>query len=220
MTQSDARSSDATSSDSQNQSGQGISGQGMRSDQVKSSEAEGSRGEEESLQVIWQEFGDQLRRRARTRLRQYGLTGQTESMDICNEVMVDLARRSDANQLGADDILAYILRAIDNQVVDTFRTLARHCRDFRRNESTPVEEIRLTGQATSPSQMALRREVTSKIRSVLGSDDAKAIDMMLENHDWNEIGRAMGLKPDTARMRVRRALDRVRQDIGLDESEC
>lgn len=170
-----------------------------------------------SLDDVWQTFGSQLRRRARTRLRQYGLTGQTESMDICNEVMVDLARRSDADQLTADDVLSYILRAIDNEVVDTFRTLARHCRDFRRNESAPVEEFKLRGEQTSPSQIALRREVADRVRSILGESDAIAIDMMLENRDWNEIGERLGVKPDTARMRVRRALERARTEIGLQE---
>ena len=171
-----------------------------------------------SLEDVWQTFGNQLRRRARTRLRQYGLTGQTESMDICNEVMVDLARRTDANRLTADDILSYILRAIDNEVVDTFRTLARHCRDFRRNEATPVEDIKLRGEQTSPSQIALRKEVADRVRTILGESDAVAIDMMLENYDWNEIGQRLGVKADTARMRVRRALDRARSEIGLQES--
>lgn len=170
-----------------------------------------------SLDDVWQTFGSQLRRRARTRLRQYGLTGQTESMDICNEVMVDLAKRSDADSLTADDILSYILRAIDNEVVDTFRTLARHCRDFRRNEGTPVEDIKLRGEQTSPSQIALRKEVADRVRSILGESDAVAIDMMLQNHDWIEIGKRLGVKPDTARMRVRRALDRARDEIGLRE---
>ena len=174
-------------------------------------------GSAPSLDDVWQNFGSQLRRRARTRLRQYGLTGQTESMDICNEVMVDLARRGDADELTADDVLSYILRAIDNEVVDTFRTLARHCRDFRRNESTPVDEIKLRGEQTSPSQVALRREVADRVRAILGEPDAIAIDMMLKNHDWNEIGQRLGVKPDTARMRVRRALDRARDEIGLQE---
>jgi len=170
-----------------------------------------------SLDDVWNHFGSQLRRRARTRLRQYGLTGQTESMDICNEVMVDLARRNDSSELTADDVLSYILRAIDNEVVDTFRTLARHCRDFRRNEATPVEEIKLRGEQTSPSQIALRREVADRVRSILGEPDAIAIDMMLENRDWSEIGQRLGVRPDTARMRVRRALDRARDEIGLQE---
>ena len=45
------------------------------------------------LDAVWRQFGDQLRRRARTRLRQYGLTGQAESMDICNDVMADMTQR-------------------------------------------------------------------------------------------------------------------------------
>lgn len=177
----------------------------------------GKRVQPASLDEVWNTFGNQLRRRARTRLRQYGLTGQTESMDICNEVMVDLAKRTDADSLTADDILSYILRAIDNEVVDTFRTLARHCRDFRRNEATPVDDIRLHGEQTSPSQVALRKEVADRVRAILGESDAIAIDMMLQNHDWNEIGEKLGVKPDTARMRVRRALDRARDEIGFQE---
>ena len=138
-------------------------------------------------------------------------------MDICNEVMVDLAKRDDSDSLTAEDILSYILRAIDNEVVDTFRTLARHCRDFRRNEGKPVEDIKLRGDQTSPSQIALRKEVADRVRTILGDTDAVAIDMMLANHDWNEIGERLGVKPDTARMRVRRALDRAREELGLRE---
>ena len=171
------------------------------------------------LEVVWRRFGDQLRRRARTRLRQYGLTGQAESMDICNDVMADLARRYGSQSIGPDDILAYIMRAIDNQVLDTFRTLARQCRDFRRNDLTPVEDMTVANGEISPSQIALRREVVTRIRTMLSEEDAKAVDMMLENRDWNEIGEALGLRADTARMRVRRALDRVRRDIGINEED-
>ncbi len=169
------------------------------------------------LEAVWRRFGDQLRRRARTRLRQYGLTGQAESMDICNDVMADLARRYGERAIGPDDLLAYILRAIDNQVLDTFRTLARQCRDFRRNEVMPVEEMTVANHETTPSQIALRREVVTRIREMLSDEEAQAVDMMLENRDWNEIGESLGLRADTARMRVRRALDRVRRDIGFSD---
>ncbi len=64
----------------------------------------------QNLDAVWRRFGDQLRRRARTRLRQYGLTGQAESMDICNDVMADLARRDGGKAVTPDDVLAYILR--------------------------------------------------------------------------------------------------------------
>lgn len=139
-------------------------------------------------------------------------------MDICNDVMVDLAKRqkrSNSSQVDADDVLGYIMRAIDNQVLDTFRTLARQCRDFRRKDATPIDDMRVAAHATTPSQIALRQEVIERIRAMLGPDDARVVDMMLENRDWNEIGKVVGQKPDTVRMRVRRALDRIRADIGV-----
>ena len=43
--------------------------------------------------------------------------------------------------------------------------------------------------------------------------------MMLENRDWIEIGEFLGVKPDTVRMRVRRALERVREEIGFREGD-
>lgn len=138
-------------------------------------------------------------------------------MDICNDVMADLVRQFDGQGMTPDDVLSYILRAIDNQVLDTFRTLARQCRDFRRNETLPVDERTIDKFQTSPSQITLRREVLAKIRAMLSEQDAQAIDMMLENRDWNEIGEKLGMKPDTVRMRIRRALDRVRRDIGIAE---
>ena len=173
------------------------------------------RSTNQPLEAVWHRFGDQLRRRARTRLRQYGLSGQAESMDICNDVMADMTRRYGNESVTPDDVLSYLLRAIDNQVLDTFRTMARQCRDFRRTEGVPVDDMRIANQETTPSQIALRREVVSRIRSLMGPEDAVAIDMMLENRDWNEIGRALGLKADTARMRVRRALERAREELGL-----
>jgi len=166
-----------------------------------------------SLDDVWNRFGDQLRRRARTRLRQYGLSGQAESMDICNDVFAEMARRSKDGIIKIDDLVSYLLRAIDNQVLDTFRTLARQCRDFRRVDRASVDEIPLQSQAPTPSQLAIRREVLDRVRSLLGADDAIAIDMMLENRDWKEIGHALRIDPDTARMRVRRALDRVRDRL-------
>jgi RNA polymerase sigma factor (sigma-70 family) len=136
--------------------------------------------------------------------------------------MVDLAKkqsghRADEVVLNATDVLSYILRAIDNQVTDTFRTLARQCRDFRRNETAPVDEFPLVAQATTPSQVALRKELLARIRALLGPDDTRIVDLMLENRDWKEIGDELGVASDTARMRLRRALDRVREEIVLGE---
>lgn len=133
-------------------------------------------------------------------------------MDICNDVMTDLMRRG-TGPTTPDDALGYVLRAIDHQVLDAFRTLARQCRDFRRNETGPVEDQRLAAASTTPSRIAVRREVIDRVRREVGGGESKAIDLMIAGHDWAEIGEAVGLPPDTIRMRVRRAIARVRQTV-------
>jgi len=132
-------------------------------------------------------------------------------MDICNDVMADIVRRANEGKGNVDDLMGYIFRAIDNQVLDTFRTLARQCRDFRRVDGNSVEEMPLGTESPTPSQIAIRHEVLERVRTMLGPDDARAVDMMLENRDWKEIGSVLGAEPDAVRMRVRRALDRVRK---------
>jgi DNA-directed RNA polymerase specialized sigma24 family protein len=57
--------------------------------------------------------------------------------------------------------------------------------------------------------------VLQRVRSLLGPDEARAVDLMLENRSWKEIGDVMGIEPDAARMKVRRALDRVRDRMGI-----
>ena len=133
-------------------------------------------------------------------------------MDICNDVMIDLATHRHQTPR-ADEALAYVQRAIDNQVLDTFRALARQCRDFRRQDSSPIEQSRLAAHQATASQVALRREIIEKIRSQLAPDDAKALDLLLANHQWKEIGEILGVKPDTIRMRFRRVIEDIQQQM-------
>ncbi|QEG41062.1 RNA polymerase sigma factor [Roseimaritima ulvae] len=169
------------------------------------------RGETRALDELWTRFGPDLRRRARTRLRQMGIASQAESMDVCNAVLVDLARQGQIQLERPAEVIHYLLRAIDNQVRDTFRTLSRQRRDFRRNESLPVEEHPLRAMQTTPSQHLLRSEVINRVREELGQQHAPIVDMVLENFSWAEIGERMGIAPDTARMRYRRAIRVVKE---------
>ena len=88
-------------------------------------------GDQEAVAEIWNEFGDGLRRRARTRLRQFGIIGQTESMDICNAVLLELVRKSDFEIRSPAHLLQYVRRAIDNQVRDELKMLMRDKRSFK-----------------------------------------------------------------------------------------
>ena len=176
------------------------------------------RGDSAALGELWERFGPQLRRRARTRLRQLGIASQTESMDICNDVLTDLARRGELIVDNPDGLVAYLMRAIDLQATDVLRGLGRHCRDFRRTQSPP-DGFDASAEDSTPSVMLIRREILSAVATRLGSDDAAIVDYVVQGRDWNEIAALTGLAPDTARMRLRRAVARTRDELKLSDDE-
>ena len=47
--------------------------------------------------------------------------------------------------------------------------------------------MKVANHEATPSQVALRREVLVRIRTMLGDEDAKAVDMMLDNRDHFNI---------------------------------
>ena len=175
-------------------------------------------GNKEALDRIWNSFGPDLQRRARTRLRQYGMLGHTDSMDICNAVLLDLVRQERFEIKNPLDLMKYIRRAIDNQVRDEFKRLTRDRRDVRRNEAFPVENHRLENNKSSPSHIMIRNEIFERVVRQLGHDGEQLVALVLKEYSWEEIGRKLNMSADAARMRWNRAVKSVRTQM-TSESE-
>ncbi len=168
-------------------------------------------GDHSVLGEIWEHYGEELRRRARSRLRQYCITHEAESMDICNAVLMDLVRQGTVPLDRPQEMIHYFLRAIDNQVRDAFRQLTRQRRDFRKNDRLNVESHPISANVDSPSLQMFRREIMNQIQAELREEDRPMLSLLLSNHTWEEIGEKLHLEPDTARMRFQRAVRRVRE---------
>ena len=166
-------------------------------------------GDIKAVEAIWDSFGPDLRRRARTRLRQYGMLGHTEAMDICNAVLLDLVKQVKIRINNPKDLMKYIRRAIDNQVRDEFKMLTRQRRDIRRNEMQPVEQHNLHMDRSSPSQIMIRNEIFERIIRHLGPGGDELLSLVMQEFSWEEIGRRMRSKPDTVRMRWKRAVKAI-----------
>ncbi len=171
-------------------------------------------GDQQAIAEIWELFGDDLRRRARTRLRQFGISSRAESMDVCNAVLLDLIGQNGFTLRQPADLLAYVRRAVDNQVRDLLRELTRQRRDFRRTDDRPVEDMRVTEPGPSPSREVLRVELWQKISAQLGKQGERFLEMYLARNNWQEIGQATRMTADGARMKWNRAMLNVRRELG------
>lgn len=170
-------------------------------------------GDLSAIEDIWRYFGSDLRRRARTRLRQYGIAGHAESMDICNAVLLELVRKQEILIRSPADLLRYVGRAIDHEVLDVIKGLTRDRRDIRRVASNPVEEHNVMNGDSTPSACLIRNELLSCVERELGRDGKRILSLYLSNHGWNEIGEELKIAPDTARMRWSRAIQSLKDRI-------
>ena len=168
-------------------------------------------GDTTAVAEIWDLYGSELRRRARTRLRQYGVTGQAESMDICNAVLLELVRKGEIQIRNPGDLVRYVGRAIDNQVLDLLKTLTRSRRDIRRVAGSPVEEHNVSEELASPSTFMMRDEILDSFCEELGENGRRMMALYLANCGWKEIGEKLKIAPDTARMRWTRAVQALRE---------
>lgn len=175
-------------------------------------------GDAAAADKLWAAYGGQLRRRARTRLRQYGIHRHAESMDICNAVLLDLVKQGQVDLRQPDDVVGYFMRAVDNQVRDAFRALTRECRDMRRTDLRPVEDHRIGAEQDTPSRQLFRKEILAQLRQQLGPCQVM-VELVVAGESWQEIGQRLQMAPDTARMRWRRALRKVQADLGIEGIE-
>lgn len=172
-------------------------------------------GDPTALSEIWNQLGPDLRRRARTRLRQYGIAGSAESMDICNSVLLDFLRRGKLELKEPLDLVRYIRAAVDNQVRDVMRRLASQKRDIRRNEKRPVDEMDVQDNLSSPSFCMIRSEILQRVSAELGDLGPSIVEMYLNQSTWVEVGAALGISADTARVKWNRAVQSVRASLSV-----
>jgi DNA-directed RNA polymerase specialized sigma24 family protein len=175
-------------------------------------------GDTAALGEIWSIFGEHIRRRARNRLREFGLAGKAESMDICNSILLDMVKQESLKIQNASDVLGYFCRAIDNQIRSSLRALLSEKRDMRREVMVEAAQMSEGPEPRStPSIVMMQREILEMIASALGDDGDEFVRLFVNNHSWIEIADRLGGTPDSVRMRWNRSVARVRSALRLSE---
>jgi DNA-directed RNA polymerase specialized sigma24 family protein len=185
--------------------------------QIKSLVDRLNAGETAALGEIWGLFGNHIRRRARNRLREFGLSGKAESMDICNNVLLDMVKQDMLHINKPTDVLAYFCRAVDNQVRSVVRALLSEKRDIRREiDLTNSAIVPRSPSSESPSLQVIQTEILDMVADALGSDGQAFVRLYLDLYSWGEIAERLGGTPDAARMRWHRCVNRVRSQLALE----
>jgi RNA polymerase sigma-70 factor (ECF subfamily) len=111
------------------------------------------------------------------------------------------------------------LRKILINVIRQFRRRWQECQSRDASLEVPLSDRAHLGlpapNQERPSAVADRNEMSDRIKDALAQlpeDQARAVVLRMENPDasWEEIGQAIGMGPDAARMQVNRGLQKLR----------
>ena len=120
-----------------------------------------------------------------------------------------------------EELLKLLVTMARNRVIDWARRSQADRRDGRRDVSIEGEDgqqMQFASNEPGPASVLISRELLDQVRSRLTPEELKLMEQRAEGLDWNQIAAETGDQANAVRMRLTRALDRVAEELGLEQS--
>ena len=176
-------------------------------------------GDARAAEELVKRYESAIRLAVRTRLTDPALKRHFDSVDVCQSVLASFFLRAAAGQYDLNDpseLVALLVRMAQNKLAGQARFHRRQQRDAR--QAAGLEAA--AGQAAAgpgPDQVAAGRDLLDALRGRLTPDERAVADRRGAGEGWAEIAAALGGTADGRRMQLKRALDRVAPELGLED---
>ena len=177
-------------------------------------------GNEMAAEELVRAYEPHIRRVVRVQLEDPELRKAIDSMDICQSVLASFFLRAAMGQyeINAPAQLIQLLSAMTrNKLCDWHRKQWAARRDRRRER--PLEELDVYEDTSnnSPSQVVAAKELLQQALGLLSDAERQLAMQWAAGETWEDLAKDTGKSPDALRMQVRRSLDRVARQLGVDE---
>jgi RNA polymerase sigma-70 factor (ECF subfamily) len=179
-------------------------------------------GDADAAAELFRRYEPAIRRRVRVwlRLQDPRLRRVFDSMDICQSVMASFFVRAAAGQYDLEDppqLIALLFRMARHKLAHEVARQQARRRDIRRDQGPSPGESDVVDQAASPSSQLAGRELLQAVRDRLSAEERQLAELRAEGREWAQIAGELGGTPEGRRKQLARALDRVSNELGLDE---
>jgi RNA polymerase sigma-70 factor (ECF subfamily) len=160
-----------------------------------------------------------IRRLIRARLTDPHLRRLLDSVDICQSVLGSFFIRAASGQYDLDEprqLLNLLAAMARNKLFHQVEKQRAARRDCRRQENE-VDEAAFVDPNPSPGHVVAGAELLELFRSRLTDEERALADRRARGLTWAEIAAEIGGDKDALRIKFTRAVDRVTQELGLEE---
>jgi RNA polymerase sigma-70 factor (ECF subfamily) len=178
-------------------------------------------GDGQAAEELVRRYEPAIRLAVRTRLTDPALKRQFDSVDVCQSVLASFFVRAAAGQYDLDDpaqLIALLVRMAQHKLAGRARFHRRECRDAHQALGMDAAAGQAAG-GPSPSQVAAGRELLEALRGRLTAEERDLADRRGAGQGWAEIAAALGGTATARRMQLKRAIDRVAPELGLDRED-
>jgi RNA polymerase sigma factor (sigma-70 family) len=176
--------------------------------------------DEQAAEELLRRYEPAVRVAVRVRLSDPNLRRWLDSMDICQSVFLNFFVRvaSGQFQLETPEQLLKLLATMARNKLTNYAVHQRAARrDQRRVQKGGLEEDELIAPGPSVSRVVAGRELLEEFRIRLSDEERRLADLRALGRSWPEIAAELRDQPDTLRMRLNRAIDRVTRELRLED---
>jgi RNA polymerase sigma factor (sigma-70 family) len=177
-------------------------------------------GDQKAAEELVRMYEPEIRREVRLRLRDSRLRRDFDSVDICQSVMASFFVRAALGQYDLkkpDELIRLLVTMTRNKLVSQVRKQQTQGRDLRRRDAAGQEKLQNVAQGPTPSLLVANEELIEEFRKRMSSDEWRIAERRTQGLQWDAIAAEMGGTSEACRKQLSRAVDRVSQELGLDE---
>ena len=177
--------------------------------------------DQEAAAELVRRYEPAIRRAVRVRLANARLGNLLDSMDICQSVLRSFFVRAASSQYDLEtpeQVLKLLTAMARNKLASQARRQHTQRRDNRRASAIGDEGSRLVAPGDSPSTVIVVRDLQEEVRRRLAPDEWQLLELRNQGCDWATIAAQLGGGAEALRRKLSRALDRVAEQLGLDDA--
>jgi RNA polymerase sigma-70 factor (ECF subfamily) len=177
-------------------------------------------GDQDAATTLVQRYEPAIRRAMRFRLSGSKMGAVLDSVDICQSVMASFFIRAASGQYELDtpeQLQKLLAKMAKNKLNFQIRKQYAQCRDQRREQSAADDQF-LPGTSVTPSRQVSARELLEQVHKRLSPEERELVEMRNDGVEWDVIAARVEGRPGALRKKLGRALDRVAQELGIDEA--
>ena len=176
-------------------------------------------GDEEASAELVRRYEPAIRVAIHVRLNDSGLRRLLDSMDICQSVLGNFFARAASGQFDLEkpeQLIKLLVTMARNRFTNHVLQQQAGRRDSRRNHQASTGAEEMIDPGPSPSEEASGKELLLAFRSRLSPQEQQLAEHRCQGKAWTDIAAELGGTPDSLRMCLDRALDRVARELRLE----